>query len=106
VDHSAALGFDVTGGRWTRDADKVGVMLMINGLSADHSEYLARGGLGFLLGDGALRYGTERIVESYYTARVTRGVTAAFDIQTIVNPGYNRDRGPVIVPGLRLHIDF
>jgi high affinity Mn2+ porin len=22
------------------------------------------------------------------------------------NPGYNRDRGPVIVPGVRAHVDF
>ncbi|MBI3403567.1 MAG: carbohydrate porin [Acidobacteria bacterium] len=106
VDRATALGFDLSGHRWTRDGDRVGLMLMINGLSADHSEYLSRGGLGFLLGDGALRYGAERIVESYYTAHVTRGVSAAFDVQAIVNPGYNRDRGPVLVPGLRLHVDF
>jgi hypothetical protein len=24
----------------------------------------------------------------------------------MVNPGYNRDRGPVIVPTLRLHLEF
>ncbi|HEX7958553.1 MAG TPA: hypothetical protein VF493_01460 [Terriglobales bacterium] len=23
-----------------------------------------------------------------------------------MNPGYNQDRGPVVVPGLRLHVDF
>ena len=101
-----AIGFDVTGRRWMRDADKTGVMVVVNGLSADHSEYLERGGLGFLLGDGDLRYGTERIIESYYTARVTRGVSAGLDVQVIVNPGYNRERGPVLVPGLRLHFDF
>jgi hypothetical protein len=24
----------------------------------------------------------------------------------IDNPGYNRDRGPVIVPGMRLHVEL
>ena len=28
------------------------------------------------------------------------------DLQLINNPGYNRDRGPVVVPGLRLHVEF
>ena len=59
-----------------------------------------------MLGDGTLSYGLEEIVESYYTARLTRGVFASFDVQHITNPGYNRDRGPVVVPSLRLHIEF
>jgi len=28
------------------------------------------------------------------------------DLQRINNPGYNRDRGPVVVPGLQLHVEF
>jgi len=27
-------------------------------------------------------------------------------VQYIVNPAYNRDRGPVIVPGFRLHLEL
>jgi carbohydrate-selective porin OprB len=27
-------------------------------------------------------------------------------MQYIVNPGYNRDRGPVVVPTLRAHLEF
>jgi hypothetical protein len=27
-------------------------------------------------------------------------------VQHIDNPGYNRDRGPVIVPSLRAHVEF
>jgi high affinity Mn2+ porin len=27
-------------------------------------------------------------------------------LQHIVNPGYNRDRGPVLVPSFRAHIEF
>lgn len=68
--------------------------------------YLALGGKGFLLGDGRLNYGRENIVETYYTLHVWRGIFSSFDFQYIANPGYNRDRGPVFVPGRRLHLEF
>jgi len=48
----------------------------------------------------------ENIVESYYTAHLWRGIYVAPGVQYIVNPGYNRDRGPVVVPTLRLHLEF
>jgi len=67
---------------------------------------LELGGKGFLLGDGTLTYGHEKILEAYYAARLRRGVSASIDLQYIANPGYNRDRGPVVIPGLRLHIEF
>jgi carbohydrate-selective porin OprB len=77
-----------------------------NGISADHQHYLALGGHGFLIGDGALNYGRENIFETYYTAHVWRGLSAGPDLQHINNPGYNRDRGPVLVPGMRVHLEF
>jgi high affinity Mn2+ porin len=30
----------------------------------------------------------------------------AVQLSFVNNPGYNRDRGPVIVPGVRAHVDF
>jgi carbohydrate-selective porin OprB len=86
--------------------DRVGVAFASNGLSASHREYLALGGLGFLLGDGALRYGRENIVEAYYTAHLWRGVSASGGLQYVNHPGHNQDRGPVLVEMLRLHMDF
>jgi len=56
--------------------------------------------------DGPLNYRREKIFESFYTVHFWRGVYGAFDLQHINNPGYNRDRGPVLVPGLRLHVDL
>jgi hypothetical protein len=85
--------------------DRLGIALVSNGLSSQHREYLAHGGLGFLLGDGALTYGPERIVEAYYTRGVRGGLSVALDIQHIAHPGYNRDRGPVTVLALRAHLD-
>ncbi|MBI1747951.1 MAG: carbohydrate porin [Acidobacteria bacterium] len=106
VNQSVAFGTDWKGVGRRRPQDKVGLAFAINGLSGDHRRYLALGGRGFLLGDSALNYGYERIVESYYTLHLWRGIYAAVGLQHITNPGYNRDRGPVLVPTLRWHIDF
>jgi hypothetical protein len=106
VDNTVALGGDLRGTPWHRDGDKLGLAAVSNGLADDHRTYLALGGKGFLLGDGRLRYGRETIVEAYYTARAYRGVFVAADLQGIVNPGYNQDRGPVVIGSLRLHLEL
>jgi high affinity Mn2+ porin len=106
VDQTFAGGLGANGALWHRRYDRAGVAFVTNGICKDHQIYLADGGLGFLLGDGALRYGRENIVETYYTAHVWRGIYIAPGVQHINNPGYNRDRGPVTVPTLRLHTEF
>ena len=106
VDETVELGTDLAGNGWHRAQDKAGIVFVSNGISAVHQRYLALGGLGFLLGDGALNYGRENIVESYYTAHLWRGIFGGPDIQHINHPGYNRDRGPVLVPGVRFHLEF
>ena len=106
VDQTFAAGLGANGAWWHRRYDRAGVAFVSNGICKDHQIYLADGGLGFLLGDGALRYGREKIVETYYTVQVWRGIYLAPGLQHINNPGYNRDRGPVTVPTLRLHTEF
>ncbi len=106
VDSTVELGAGVTGGRWRRKFDRAGIVFVSNGISRDHQQYLALGGNGFLLGDGRLNYGRETIEEAYYTLHLWRGFYPSVGVQHINNPGYNRDRGPVIVPSLRLHVEF
>jgi len=106
VDDTVAVGTDFRGEPWKRKLDKIGAAFVTNGISADHQHYLALGGQGFLLGDGALNYGREEIVEPYYNAHLWRGLFAGVDVQHIDNPGYNRARGPVWVPGIRFHLEF
>ncbi|MCU1242551.1 MAG: Carbohydrate-selective porin [Candidatus Acidoferrum typicum] len=106
VDETFELGLGASGARWGRKFDRAGVALVSNGISRDHQQYLALGGLGFLLGDGRLNYGRENIVETYYTLHAWRGVYPGLGFQYVANPGYNRDRGPVLVPSLRLHLEF
>ena len=94
------------GTRWKRSLDRAGAVFVSSGLSKAHYTYLGYGGLGFILGDGAISYGRENIEEAFYTAHVWRGLFLAFDIQHINNPGMNQARGPVTVPGLRAHFEF
>jgi len=105
-DETFEIGVGGNGNRWGRKYDRMGLVFVSNGISRNHQEYLALGGLGFLLGDGRLNYGRENILESYYTLHLWRGFYPAFGVQHVNNPGYNRDRGPVVVPTLRLHVEF
>jgi len=106
VDETEQAGVGTLGSKWKRKVDRAGLAFISNGISRDHQQYLALGGLGFLLGDGKLNYGRENIVEGYYTLHLWRGVFTSLDLQHINNPGYNRDRGPVLAAALRLHVEF
>jgi high affinity Mn2+ porin len=106
VDQTFVEGLGAQGAWWHRKQDRAGVAFVTNAISKAHQNYLAAGGLGFLLGDGGLNYGRENIVETYYTAHLWRGLYIAPGVQHINDPGYNRDRGPVVVPSFRLHAEF
>ena len=106
ADSTLQLGVYAKGTRWHRSLDRLGATFISNGIGAYHQHYLADGGLGFILGDGGLNYGRETIEEAFYTIHAWRGLYFAVDYQHINNPGYNKDRGPVSVPGLRLHLEF
>jgi len=106
VEQTFAGGLGANGAIWHRSHDRSGVALVSNAIKKDHQIYLAEGGLGFLLGDGRLNYGRENIIEWYYSAHAWRGAYLGLGLQYITNPGYNRDRGPVLIPGFRLHLEF
>jgi high affinity Mn2+ porin len=106
VDQTLDQGIGADGKWWHRKQDRAGVAFVSNAIKKDHQNYLLRSGLGFLLGDGHLTYGRENILETYYTLHAWRGIYVAPGLQHINNPGYNRDRGPVLVPSFRLHVEF
>ena len=55
----------------------------------------------------ALTYGPEKISRGLLYRCISGGAySLRFDLQHINNPGYNKDRGPVLVPAVRLHLDF
>jgi high affinity Mn2+ porin len=106
IDRLASGGVSVGGSRWHRKDDRVGSLFTASGISGVHALYLARGGLDFLIGDGALNYGPEMVWESYYNARLWKGFWAGPDFQRVWNPAYNRDRGPLWIEALRLHLEL
>ena len=95
IDRSMSGGVSIKGSAGAVPNDTIGIGGAVNGLSAAHSEFLGAGGLGLLIGDGRINYGSERILETYYDIRSTRISTLTFDYQFIDNPAYNADRGPV-----------
>jgi len=106
IDRSFATGLRFDGSIWQRKNDHFGIAFVVNGLSDDHKRYLALGGYGFLIGDGKLNYGTENIVETYYSWNPWKGLFISPDYQFILHPAYNKDRGPVHVVSLRLDAEL
>ncbi|MGC4034314.1 MAG: carbohydrate porin [Chitinophagaceae bacterium] len=107
IDQSASLGYVLKGADWHRNDDELGIAAIVNGISKDHRNFLAAGGNGFIIGDGQLNYGHELIAELYYKLFAFGGkIAISPDYQFVVNPAYNKDRGPVHVIGLRFHTEW
>ncbi len=106
VDRTASVGMSVGGMLWGRPDDTFGLAAIFNSISSQRIAYLQAGGLDSLIGDGQLpNYGIEKIIETYYRFPLGAWQVTA-DYQLIVNPAYNRDRGPVSVIGARLRTQF
>lgn len=106
IDRSIATGLRIDGNLWKRKDDHIGIAIVNNALSNNHRRYLTAGGYGFIIGDGKLNYGTENILETYYSLNVWKKLFLTPDYQFILHPGYNKDRGPVHVVSLRMHVEF
>jgi high affinity Mn2+ porin len=46
------------------------------------------------------------VLETYYKYPVSSLLWVTLDYRFVVNPGYNRERGPVSVAAIRLHAEF
>jgi high affinity Mn2+ porin len=107
INRGLSTGISLKGAGWNRAGDTIGAAYIVSGVSDAAQRYFAAGGLGILIGDGQLpHYGLENGFETYYSAQLTSWFAATADYQLIVNPAYNRDRGPVNIFGLRLHAEF
>jgi len=106
VGYAGSLGLSVNGDLWHRPDDTFGLAGVANGISKAEQEFFQAGGTGILAGDGALDYGWEKVLETYYDFKIWKTIRAAVDYQFIADPAYNQDRGPVSVFGARLHWEF
>ncbi|MGV0999462.1 MAG: carbohydrate porin [Fluviibacter sp.] len=106
IDRSLSGGLSIKGTAWSRENDTFGLGFAINGVAGSQVDYLSRGGSTMFIGDGYLRYQTERILETYYSAQIYKGAYVSADYQYIQNPAYNSARGPVNFFGVRAHYEF
>jgi high affinity Mn2+ porin len=106
IDRLFDVGLLLKGSCWCRPNDAVGLAFGINGLEGSHRAYLAAGGLDFIIGDGALNYAPEQILEAFYSLEVRKGIYVSADFQEVNHPAYNADRGPVSVMSMRVHFEF
>ncbi len=105
-DESVSAGAVLKGTSWGRPNDRIGVAGVIDGLSPEAQAYFAAGGLGILIGDGALSYRPEKILETYYSYSLNTWSALTFDYQFVADPAYNADRGPVHIFAGRYHAEF
>ena len=47
-----------------------------------------------------------RLLNSRLDEIKAKGINVTFDFQEVNNPAYNRDRGPVSIAAVRLHLEF
>ena len=105
-DEAISIGTLLKGTSWGRPDDRIGIAGVVEGLSAISRAYFAAGGLGILIGDGALNYRNESVLEAYYAYSMNKWSTVSLDYQFVENPGYNAARGPVSIYSVRLHAEF
>jgi high affinity Mn2+ porin len=107
IDNTASGGIRITGQRWKRAADNIGIAVLSNGISNGHRNFLNHGGYGFMIGDGQLpHYGRENIAELFYQSKLFNNLWLTLDYQFVDHPAYNKDRGPVHVLAARVHVEF
>ena len=106
ADRHFSIGFQVNGINWYRQKDYIGFAYAVNGISDIHREYLDKGGIGMLIGDGKLDPLYEMVYEVYYRIQIWKYIQVTPDYQHIVNPASNHARGPVDIYSMKLRLYF
>ncbi len=107
VNESLSGGVSMKGNSWGRPKDTVGAAFALNEISSAFQQYLAAGGRGLVIGDGALPgYAGEKVFETYYSYVVSDHLTVSADYQLIGNAAYFADRGPINMFSGRIHVQF
>jgi hypothetical protein len=106
ADRSLSIGAVAKGSVWRRPFDVTGAGFGMSWISDAHARYLAMGGIDGFIGDGKLRQAPEGIVEAFYSLNLLRAIWLTADYQFMWSPAFNADRGPVHIPGGRIHAEF
>ena len=106
TDRSLSTGVLVNGWHWSRERDLAGIGYGQGWISRSHATYLGLGGIDGFIGDGAITWRSEHVMDAFYSMNVLNPVWITADYQFIANPAYNAARGPVDVFTLRFHAEF
>jgi high affinity Mn2+ porin len=107
ITESVSGGFSIKGAFWGRPEDTIGIAGAYNAISPGLRSYLAAGGRGLLIGDGALpNYAGEKVFETYYSYPVTGNLTVSADYQYIGDAAYFAERGPIHMFSGRVRLQF
>jgi high affinity Mn2+ porin len=106
TDRSISVGSLMTGRRWKRGRDTLGLGYSAGWISSVHAQYLGLGGIDGFIGDGKIHQAPEQVLEAFYSLSMGSSSWFSFDYQQIWNPAYNADRGPVTIFGARIHAEF
>jgi len=106
VDWTISAGLNIKGNLWHRNGDRIGIAGIISGASYDNQQFLKAGGTDMLSGDGNLNYSPEKVMEAFYDFKICRNLFTTLDYQWVINPAFNKDRGPVSIFGARIHWEF
>jgi carbohydrate-selective porin OprB len=101
-----SVGIVSKGTPWHRSFDLAGAGFGMSWISNVHAQYLALGGVDGFIGDGHLNQAAEGVLEGFYSFNLWKALWLSGDYQFLWNPGYNADRGPVQVFGVRAHAEF
>jgi high affinity Mn2+ porin len=107
INKTFSVGLSLQGKAWGRPNDTVGLATAIDDISRRAKNYLAAGGLGVLVGDGALPVSCpERVAEAFYSFAIASYFHMTADYQFVNAPAYNPLRGPVSVLAVRFHFQY
>ena len=106
IGRSLSIGTTLQGNQWSRSGDTYGLAWATNGISNSEVRYLQLGGQTMFIGDGAIQYKKEQILETYYSAKLFKDLFLTTDYQKITNPAYNSARGPINIISMRLHFEL
>ena len=76
IDATLSLGLSIKGTKWGRPDDVIGIGGAINALSRDHRDFIAAGGLGVLIGDGAAQLPARANSRNLLRLRAQQGADA------------------------------
>ena len=106
ADRDLSVGALAKGTLWRRPFDVTGLGFALAWISDVHAKYLAMGGVDGFVGDGHLHQAPEAVLDAFYAVNLFKAIWLTADYQLLMNPGFNRDRGPVHILGARGHAEF